>query len=213
MEIIGIITGDIVKSSRIKADDKDVIINEILGLKDDVSTICSIDIEFFRGDSFQILVRDATRTLFVAVLLRAKLRGESKGVKCDARLSVGVGGIEYVNERVVMSDGEAFRLSGRGLDEIGKKSRLVVATKWSAVNNELAVSTPFADDIISKWTTEQAAIIFVALSADVNQKDISFMLGKSVQNVSKLLTAAKEQLVRMYLNRFVELINSNVNGK
>ena len=213
MKIKGVITGDIVKSSKIKAEHKDTLISVINELKTDVSSISNIDIEFFRGDSFQILVKEVENTLLVAILLRAKLRGSQLEIKCDARISIGIGSVEYINPSVILSDGEAFRSSGRGLDEIGKKKRLVISTPWQTINSELAISTPFADDIISKWTKEQAEIIFISLLTDKTQKAISETLDKTAQNVSKLLNAAKEQLIKPYINRFVELIKPNCDGE
>ena len=213
MKIKGVITGDIVKSSKIKAEHKDTLISVINELKTDVSSISNIDIEFFRGDSFQILVKEVENTLLVAILLRAKLRGSQLEIKCDARISIGIGSVEYINPSVILSDGEAFRSSGRGLDEIGKKKRLVISTPWQTINSELAISTPFADDIISKWTKEQAEIIFISLLTDKTQKAISETLDKTAQNVSKLLNAAKEQLIKPYINRFVELIKLNCDGE
>lgn len=206
MDIVGVITGDIVQSSKIKAENKGRLIDYLYELRGNVTDICYFDIEFFRGDSFQLLVKDAEQTLLIALSLRAKLRSAPSEIKCDARLSIGVGSIEYRNESVKLSDGEAFRLSGRGLDEIGKKRRLVISTPWKQVNEELAISTAFADDIVSKWTKDQAEMIFISLSTDTTQKAISATLDKTAQNVSKLLNAAKEPLLKPYINRFVELI-------
>ncbi|MFI3261843.1 MAG: hypothetical protein R3Y26_02920 [Rikenellaceae bacterium] len=210
MEKVGVITGDIVKSSQIKSEHKDTLIKIIHELKKDVSDICSIEIEFFRGDSFQILVNDVKHTLLIAIILRAKLRCAASKVRCDARVSIGIGSIEYINESIKLSDGEAFRFSGRGLDNIGKKNCLIITTPWQAVNDEFAISTPFVDDIISNWTKYQANTIFISLSTNTTQKDVSTIIDKSTQNVSKLLNTAKEQLIRPYINRFMKLIEANL---
>ncbi len=210
MNIIGVLTGDIVNSSRIKYEYKETLINAIYDLKNDVDNICHIDIEIYRGDSFQILVYDAKCTLLIAILLRAKLKGATDEINCDARISIGIGEIEYINNSIKLSDGEVFRLSGRGLDEIGKKRRLVIFTPWQTINDELAISTAFADEIISKWTKEQSEIIFISLVTNTTQKNISTTIDKTIQNVSKILNTAKEQLIRSYINRFVELIKTHI---
>jgi hypothetical protein len=92
------------------------------------------------------------------------------------------------------------------LDEIGKR-RLAVRTRWEDVNDELKVSTAFADDIISGWSFSQAFVIYSALLYQIPQREIAHEINKSAQNVSKLLGAAKENLIRMYLERYAVLIN------
>lgn len=65
-------------------------------------------------------------------MIRAYLIGnapEDEKNGWDARISVGIGATEYKGESIVVSDGEAFRLSGRGLDNIEKK-RLTITTCW-----------------------------------------------------------------------------------
>lgn len=86
--------------------------------------------ELYRGDSFQLLVEDPALAIYIAILLRAGLiyntPDTSDGV-WDARISVGIGSIDFISENIVTSDGEAFLLSSTQLDNIGKR-RLAVKT-------------------------------------------------------------------------------------
>lgn len=212
MDVKGIITGDIIKSSTIQQEKRTLLLDAIRTLTEELKIRSVLQTELFRGDSFQIVVDNPVEALKIAVLIRAGLKSKTpKDIRepWDARISLGVGGISYEADKVVVSDGEAFRLSGRELDEIGKR-RLTVKTRWEDVNAELKVSTAFADDIISGWSFAQAQVVYLTLLYQYAQKDIAAQLDKSSQNISKLLGAAKEHLIRNYLERYSVLITEKL---
>lgn len=212
MDIKGVITGDIVNSTTIKVDWRKHLIDSIPRIADELRILSPLKIELFRGDSFQLIVDKPEETLKIAVLLRAGLKSntpfQSKGI-WDARIALGIGEISYTSDKVVISDGEAFRFSGWGLDEIGKR-RLTIRTRWEDINEELKVSTAFADDIISGWTCTQAQVVYQALLHQMPQKDIAVKYNKTAQNISKLLGTAKENLIRIYLERYAVLITKKL---
>ncbi|WP_304296188.1 hypothetical protein [Porphyromonas gulae] len=208
MKVKGVITGDIVSSSSIELEWRDRLLFSLQQLTEDLKLVSDLEIEFFRGDSFQLLVQEPEKTLLVAVLLRAGLisRTPSESKKpWDARLAIGIGEVNFLKDSIVVSDGEAFRLSGRDMDDI-KKKKLSLRTRWEDINSEFKVSTAFADDIISKWTQAQAEVIYLSLLHNYAQKDIATRISKSPQTVSKLLGHAKENLIRDYLERYRQLI-------
>lgn len=208
MDIKGVITGDIVNSTAIEPQNKQKLIESIQTLATELQAISQLKLEIFRGDSFQLLVDEPSESLRIAILLRAGLQMNTptpSGTKWDARVALGIGTISYEAENVVTSDGEAFHNSGWQFDDLGK-SRLGIRTPWLEVNNELDVSTPFADEIITSWSTSQAQTIYHAIASNKTQKEIAAQLATSPQNVSKLLNAAKEQLLRRYIDRFKQLI-------
>lgn len=179
----------------------------------ELEVLSPLRLEFFRGDSFQIIVENPVETLKIAVLLRAGLKSrtpkESKQL-WDARMALGVGNISFSSEKVVVSDGEAFHFSGWEYDELGKK-KLSARTTWKEINDELKMSTAFADDIISGWSISQAQVLYLALINQKSyQKEIAIRLNKSTQNVSKLLRAGKEHLISLYLERFEQIITLKI---
>lgn len=212
MDIKGVITGDIVNSTTIQVNYRKQLIDSIQQIAEELMVLTPLRIEFFRGDSFQLIVTKPEEALKIAVLLRAGLKckspADSKSI-WDARISLGIGEISYTSEKIVISDGEAFHFSGWGLDEIGKH-KLAVRTKWGDINDELKVSTAFADDIISNWTSSQAEVIYPTLLYQTSQKDIAIKYGKTAQNISKLLLAAKENLIHIYLKRYSTLITQRI---
>ena len=207
----GIITGDIVDSSQISAQYRGELLKCLNTMGDELQCVTPFSMELFRGDSFQLLIDEPSAAIKIAILLRAGLirhTASKENGMWDARISLGIGNVEFLSERIVTSDGEAFHYSGRQLDEMGKQ-RLAVKTPWQDVNDELALSTAFIDDIINGWSSKQAGMIYLALRQDTPKKDIAKLIGTSVQNVRNVLSSAKESLVRKYIERYRDIIMSH----
>lgn len=216
MDLRGVITGDIVGSSKITGASRDELlssITEVVNLFKGKGSL--IRMEFYRGDSFQVISSQPEEMGYLAILLRSKVKGCSahRNKLWDVRLSIGIGEISYSTDRVATSDGEAYRLSGRNLDDIGKK-RLIVSTIWEEVNDELEVSTAFLDALITDWTKSQSEMIYNYFSnRGKSQAEIAELLGTSSQNVSSLLVKAKYKLVELYTERFETLIAFHASSK
>ena len=208
MKIHAVITGDIVRSESIGLDKRDLLLNMLRHIHNELQSLSAMKMEIYRGDSFQIIVSNPAQSLRIASMIRTYLIGNTpKGEKgtWDARISIGIGSIDYNGESIVVSDGEAFKLSGRGLDSI-EKSRLAVATCWNEVNEEVNASIGFVDNLISSLSANQAQLLYLAIAEQLPQVEIEAKTGKSQQNISKTLNAAKEPLLSRYLNRFETLI-------
>ena len=212
MKIGAIITGDIVDSTKMAAEERNSMLLMLQSLPELLSTFTKIDLEIFRGDSFQIRVWDPVDSLKVALAIRAHIRSfkfAEYNRQWDARMAIGVGTVEYENGTLATSDGEAYRSSGRGLDSIGKY-RLTIKTPWKEVNKDLRVTTAFADDIVSGWTQSQSRVMFQSLTTSLTHAEIGSILGITRQMVDKALRAGKEDLMNLYINRFEELIKKRL---
>ncbi len=109
----------------------------------------------------------------MALTIRAIIRANKfagNNHQWDARMAIGIGTLDYETDLLSTSDGEAYRLSGKCLDSIGK-GRLCIKTPWEDVNKELTVSTLFADDIVTGWTQSQSRIIFEKLLKNNSQEE------------------------------------------
>ena len=146
--IKGVITGDLVNSTNIAAEWRQAVVGALYKCAADFSPLTPINIEMYRGDSFQVVVGNPEYALTVAVAFRAKLRASTPEKKemWDARVSVGIGDVSFESDNIVTSDGEAFRLSGRTLDTMGKK-RLTISTPWCDFNKSIELVTRFADEV------------------------------------------------------------------
>lgn len=204
----GIITGDIIDSTSIPIEHRKDLLTAISVISEELQVFSPLKCEIYRGDSFQIVVNRPEMAMLIAILLRAGLKSRvPKGSKqnWDARIAVGIGEIEFISDSILVSDGEAFRLSGREFDELGKRN-LAIRTRWDDANEELKISTAFADDIITNWTSSQSLVIYMSLAYQMTQKEIADKLGQSSQNISKLSNVAKEKLIRTYINRCTQII-------
>lgn len=205
--IKGVITGDLVNSTNIASEWRQNVVDALNASVTDFVSLTPVRMEMYRGDSFQIIADKPEYALAVAVALRAKLRASTPKNQniWDARLSIGIGNISFESDSIVTSDGEAFRLSGRSFDSIGKK-RLIVSTPWAEFNNAIELVTRFADDIISSWTVKQAMIVGHSLLCPKKQKDMAEDLGMTKQNFNHHWTSAKAQLILDYIEYFKTLM-------
>lgn len=201
--IKSVITGDLVNSTDIAPEWRQSVMDALYATVTNFLAFTPVRIEIYRGDSFQILVDKPEYALAIAVALRAKLHASTpeKQDVWDARLSVGIGDVAFESDSIVTSDGEAFRLSGRALDSIGKK-RLIVSSPWAEFNNAMELVTRFADEIITSWTVKQAMVVGHCLLCNKKQKDLAVELNMTLQNFNSHWNSAKTQLILDYIEYY-----------
>ncbi len=208
MKFGAIITGDIVDSTKLSTADRNIMLTAIQTIPQLLSPIQNVSIDIFRGDSFQIGIPEVQESLRATLAIRAYLRSfkmESTNTLLDARTALGIGTLDFESNTLSTSDGEAFRLSGRLLDKMDK-SRLEIMTPWKEVNEELKLTTSFADNIISSWTQSQSTIILLSLLSNKSHIELAQELCITRQMVDKSLKASKEELMLAYIARFKQLI-------
>jgi hypothetical protein len=209
--IKGVITGDLVNSTSIANEWRQNVVDALNTCVSDFMPITPIKIEMYRGDGFQIVVDRAEQTLSVAIALRSKLRAMTPE-NCDlwdARVSVGIGEISFESDNLVTSDGEAFRLSGRAFDVIGKR-KLSVSSPWAELNAAMELNTRFADDVVSSWTAKQARVVYHSILFRKTQKEMADELDMTRQNFNYHWGTSKAQLILDYIEYFKKLIIKHI---
>lgn len=208
MDIKGVITGDIIRSTQIAQSDREYLLDTLRSIAGDLERWGEVRLEIFRGDSFQLIADNPVKALRMAILIRVGLQQSSPtSMKWDARLALGLGTITFYKEgSVTQSDGEAFLNSGREFDGLGKSRKLAVKTPWDTLNMEFDVNTAFADEIISGWTLAQAKLVYPLLLREKTQKELASDLNKTQQSVSKLIINARVGLIELYLNRYEQAV-------
>ena len=228
------ITGDIVGSSAVK--DRaflNMAIKEAFdGIKAEKEYGMLRSFEIYRGDSFQGVL-DPVHALRAALSIRARLRqwkgpasitSVSRGKKTskrplsiplgllpDARIAIGIGTVSYRSSKVMESDGEAFKLSGHALDGLGKSTgRLALLTPWEEVNMETGASMQLLDALVNKWSSASAQAMFHYMVKGSTQSELSEMLDISQPAVHKRLVAADQLAIHAALERYEQLIESNL---
>src|SRR5690606_21853437 len=93
--------------------------------------------QIYRGDSFQIEVKNPADALRVAIQIKAAI----KTVKTlDVRMAIGIGNKAYNGSSVIESDGEAFVRSGQTFENLGKlKQTLAISSGWPEFDRDMNV--------------------------------------------------------------------------
>jgi hypothetical protein len=201
MSIKAILTCDIVNSTKLtSAKEKKLIatINEIFILH---------KIEFFRGDSFQVFIKEPESALALSLLCRMaamKLYKEQKLQVADIRISIGIGEVKQPVRALTTAKGEAFLLSGRRFDEIAKTNqRLAITINNPLANQGLEVITDSINHIFEKISGKQAEVIFELLKG-ATQQAVAKKIKKTKSTIHQLTTAGQwpqiEKLLLQYLN-------------
>lgn len=135
-KLAGVITGDIVASGKLVGEKRARLYADFKKFLRSLQAEGYIKaFEMFRGDGMQCLLKQEAEALRVALMVRAwhkcygikpgsgKKAREGEAVKGyysgnhDIRLSIGIGTVEFLNHsNLGHSDGQAFLLSGHGLD-------------------------------------------------------------------------------------------------
>lgn len=193
--MISIITGDIIGSRQLKPKDW------IDGLKKLFSQFGKnpSEWEIYRGDEFQIEIKNPEEALLSSLLIKAYLRT----LKLDARMSIGFGDKTHKSKKISESNGTAFIYSGE-LFETLKKQKTTLALKSgnadfdTKLNLMLRLSLTFMDN----WLVPAAEFIVIAIqNPTLSQEEIGLKLGINQAAVSRRQKRAQFDLM-MDLDRY-----------
>jgi hypothetical protein len=207
-KLYSVITGDIVKSSRLTLEKHKQLIKVMHGCAKAISDIfpgaLKYTPEFFRGDSWQMLIQKPELALTIALFSRAFLKARMQLDKINARMAISVGTVDFVQSSFGI--GDAYKISGIALDKKGRRKIKFVSDIISdAMVIDLLIHN--SDFISSRWTSRQSKIILLALQ-NKNQKDIAHKLRISQQAVSQQLDSSGWIIISGNINFFTKAIAS-----
>lgn len=219
MKEIAIITGDIVNSRAIANKATFLNVLRIIFKEIEAEIPFLKPFEIYRGDSFQAMVRYPKDAMRVALLVRAGLRSMlvlKNGEKelpldqiWDARIAVGIGGVDFISKKITASDGEAFVLSGEALDSMKKSDeRLKIVVVDKAILKTLFVTTTLVNTIINRWSNYAAQVMYRYLLYNETQKQMAKALAISQPAIHKRKVAANADAVVIYLDFISQLIQN-----
>lgn len=206
-EVYAILTGDIVGSSKLTTTQR----KKLLGILKKTSqelrrmykNIVPFKIDIFRGDSWQLFVADPKFSLRIALLFRSTLKGKMDIRGFDSKIFIGVGTIDSLpGERVSLGHGEAFILSGRGLENL-RKNRMGIDYPAFDKNDYLKVIIELVDVFASNWTVKQSIAIRGALKDWSQQRIAESWEGDELtqQAVQKHLVSSHWSAIESVLNK------------
>ena len=207
MAIRAVLTGDIVNSTQLgQAAEKRL-------LKKLRQMLAVHQFEFYRGDSFQVYVKDAGTALRTALLCRTvaiSTAGNMGIISSDIRVSIGIGMVKTPVTTLGTAKGEAFILSGRAFDVLTKNdARLAITSANNLANEGLQVIADYINAIFKNMTDKQAGVIFELLKGE-SQKAAAVKLKKSKSTIHQHVSAGRwaeiEKLLEYYQNIIDQLV-------
>jgi hypothetical protein len=155
--------------------------------------------EIYRGDEFQVEVKNPEEALLTAILIKAHLRA----LKFDARMSIGFGDKTHNAEKISESNGTAFINSGE-LFETLKKQKVTLALRTGDIvfDEKMNLMLRLALTFMDNWLAQPAQFVAVAIeNPNLSQEELGQKLGINQAAVSRRQKRAQFDLV-MNLDRY-----------
>ena len=160
------------------------------------------DWEIYRGDEFQIEIKDCEEALLIAFQIKAFLRT----ISLDARMSIGIGEKTSAAKRISESNGSAFVYSGEAFDVMKKnKINLVVQSADNQFNKDMNLLIRLGLSFMDNWLAQQAEYVLLAINnPKLSQEEMGEILKINQAAVSKRRKRANFDLMLEINQAYVE---------
>lgn len=200
MSISAVITADIVNSTTLPPSAAKKMIDRL------TRVITPFKYEFFRGDSFQVYLKDPRKALKVALLLRGEARKFSS--LHDIRACIGIGETNPRLKKLSTSTDEAFVLSGRNFDRLTETNRrLAIVSADEKVNQGFNAISAFIDYIFRDITEKQSEVLVHLLNGDT-QQEVAKKLKKSPSTINKHTQSTGWNELIQLLNYYESIVST-----
>jgi hypothetical protein len=193
-----IITGDVKGSRRAKSQ------NWLDGLKQLFQQFGKTpkDWEIYRGDEFQLEVKNYEEALLVAFQIKAYLRS----IKLDVRMSIGFGDKTYKAKKISESNGTAFVNSGVGFENLKKnKTTLSIHSSNKTFDKEMNLILRLGLSFMDNWLAQSAEFVLITIqNPTLSQEEIGTKLGINQAAVSRRRKRANFDLLMEINSAYVE---------
>lgn len=166
-----IIIGDLVNSRSLHS-------STWLNVLEEALTKYSKKFDIFRGDSFQAELQ-LENCLDAIYYIKSRIKSLEN---LDVRIGLGIGGIDYVDNYIKNSTGEAFIYSGEAFDHLNKDLFAAKSAfpEWDNVTNTMM---SLAMELANKWTVNMAETVALAIEyPNYNQKELAKILKRKYQS-------------------------------
>lgn len=204
MVLKAVLTGDIVNSTKLKPVAEKKLIKILQ------TVLANYQFEFYRGDSFQVFVKNAEEALEVALLCRTAAISISKSdqdIKSDIRISIGIGMVQLPVKSLATAKGSAFVLSGRAFDEFLKTDdRLSIAVENGLANTAAEIISDYLNQLFKVMTYKQAEVIFELLQHKT-QQEVAKFLKKSKSTINQHVMAGGWNEIEKLLQQYKSIVH------
>ena len=152
------------------------------------------DWEIYRGDEFQLEIKNPEDALLVAFQLKAFC----KSIKLDIRISIGFGEKTYKSRKITESNGSAFIRSGETFETLKKqKLNLAISSADTIFDEELNLMLKLSLSFMDNWLQQSAEFVIVAIqNPTLSQEEIGMLLGINQAAVSRRQKRANYELIK-----------------
>jgi hypothetical protein len=197
-----VITGDLIDSRKQKSKDWVEGLKKILSLFGEAP----LQWEVYRGDEFQIEIKNPEDALLSAILVKAHL----KSIKLDARMSIGFGDKTHAAEKISESNGSAFIHSGELFETLKKqKVTLAIQTANPLIDEKMNLMLQLALTFMDNWPAQSAEFVAIAIeNPSLSQEELAPKLGIKRAAVSRRQKRAQFDLILSLDRYFRKQINT-----
>lgn len=208
--LYSVITADIVKSSKLSIAKHKKLIQVIKKCANEIQKVFPASFqyapEYFRGDSWQMVLKKPELALSVILFYRAFIRANMNLSFMDARMAIALGSIDFVKKSFGV--GEAYKISGEAIDVKGKR-RLKFIYNDKKISEMLDLIVENSDFISSRWTVRQCEVIILSMKG-YNQLQIAKKIKVSQQAVSQQLESAGWSIISRNIVFFQNIVGNLV---
>ena len=159
--MIGIITADLINSRKVPAAQWMQELKKELKQWGKEGT----DWEIYRGDSFQLRIKEPEQLLFVAILLKAAIKSMAP---LDIRMGLGVGEENFISDRLLENNGTAYVYSGEIFEALEKEQQgIMFKSENKELNEEINLMLRLALTIMDDWSINSAKMVCLAFKHQV----------------------------------------------
>jgi len=204
---LAIITSDVILSSKKEATERlNLYQNITKGIKF-IQTYFDFNFERNRGDEFQMKISKISEVCKIGLLIKLWVKSidyNTSKQKYDIRMSIGIGEEDIEEKTMAKSDGEAYHLSGRGLETIKKTKQTFSIDTNDANKDFLKIESRMLGVFIDKMTAMQSIVVFYKL-LDLTENEIAEKIELSQSTINQHSNAANWPVIAEYINFFEKL--------
>lgn len=203
--MIGVLTGDLVNSTKMSAAAYSSVIDELERLIQAAHADYNANGEIYRGDGFQIQFPNPLNAITTTILIKLALHlsdASTKPVQCT--LSLAYGEHDIYDKKPNTSSGPVFITSGRGLN---KTPRGELSVHLQQTNQHINLLTQFLNHLLNRLTKTQAQLLYLYIEHNFAEHQVlADLTGTTRQNISNRLGNIGAYLVKDY----IKMINQHL---
>lgn len=173
--------------------------------------VIPLEVDIFRGDSWQLLVKDPRYALRVALFYRAFLRARMESHDFNTRIGVAIGELDFVpRDSVSEGQGEVYTLSGKALENLPNTVSMSFLSSNNLHKKCLNTIVQLIDSLSTRWTDKQSLAILGALQGWTQKKIAKILWEKKIsqQAVAQHLKSSGWYAVEKGIEYFEEYIQA-----